>query len=272
LGADIASVIELDDYFVYDRNTDQTLGLFAELLFRHVSAEADAQRQEEAGAEGQLEMIPDEGYLAAAHGITIADQLTRRIFSSDEAFKELVRAGEGVARDFINIFSSAFFSSVRRGRPSIDMKAVQEAAREWYEKDKAPNIDDEQEAFLRRIIENVIGERRARSFLLEKQFEKDRLILSLFDFRLLHLVQRGYADKDNPGLRYNIYTLDYGTYVDLIGTQKAPTGDFTEELTATDEDTVVPFDDRRSIRRIILRPEQLSGNGESPSSAAAKTL
>jgi hypothetical protein len=50
--------------------------------------------------------------------------------------------------------------------------------------------------------------------------------------------------------------------VPQIGTQKAPTGDFTEELEGEDGDTVVPFDDRRSIRRIILRPEQLRGEGE----------
>jgi hypothetical protein len=260
MGADISSTIELDDYFVYDRNTERTVEMFGELLYRHISAEADAQVEVDAPA--QLAILPDKGYLAG-HGIGDADTLIRRLFSSPDAFNELVRAGEGVARDFINIFSSAFFSSVRRGRPSIDMKAVQEAAREWYEKDKAPNIDDEQEAFLRTIVEEVIAERRARSFLLEKQYEKDRLILSLFDFRLLHLVQRGYADKDNPGVRYNIYTLDYGTYVDLIGTQKGPSGDFTEELTDGDEDTVVPFDDRRSIRRIILRPEHLSpSNGD----------
>jgi hypothetical protein len=148
---------------------------------------------------------------------------------------------------------------------------VQGAAREWYEKDKAPNIDPEQERVLRTVIEKVIAERRARSFLLEKQYEKDPLILSLFDFRLLHLVQRGYADKDRPGVRYNIYTLDYGTYVDLIGTQKAPSGDFTEALEGDEAETVVPFDDRRSIRRIILRPEQLRGDGSGNSGNGASS-
>ena len=44
-------------------------------------------------------------------------------------------------------------------------------------------------------------------------------------------------------------------HVDLIGTQAAPIGDFTEAL--DDGDTVVSFDDKRSIRRIILRPEHL---------------
>jgi hypothetical protein len=268
LGADISSVIELDDYFVYDRSAERTIDLFAELLFRHISAEADAQMTAATPGNGaQLTVALDQlmalrsTYLAETHSIATAEQLIRRSFSSTGAFKELVRAGEGVARDFINIFSSAFFSAVRRDRPSIDLKAVQEAAREWYEKDKAPNIDENQAEFLRSVIDEVIGQRRARSFLLEKQYEKNPLILSLFDFRLLHLVQRGYADKDNPGVRYNIYTLDYGTYVDLLGTQRAPSGDFTESLAATEENTVVPFDDRRSIRRIILRPELLQRNG-----------
>jgi hypothetical protein len=79
----------------------------------------------------------------------------------------------------------------------------------------------------------------------------------LFDFRVIHLVQRGYADKDNPGLRYKIYPLDYGTYVDLLGTKTAPLGDFTEDLADSAENVVVPFDDRRSIRRIILREQHL---------------
>jgi len=230
--------------------------MFGELLFRHVGAEVEA-RREPVPAE-QLEIDSSRpSYLAETYGVGTSDQFVRRFFSSGDAFKELVRAAEGVARDFINIFSSAFFTSVRLERPSIDVRAVREAAREWYEKDKHPNIDGAQEEFLRTIIEDVIAERKARSFLLEKQYEKDPLILSLFDYRLLHLVQRGYADKDNPGVRYNIYTLDYGTYVDLIGTQRAPTDDFTEDLGEAEEDTVVPFDDRRSIRRIILRPEHV---------------
>jgi hypothetical protein len=66
-------------------------------------------------------------------------------------------------------------------------------------------------------------------------------------------MQRGYADKDNPGVRYNIYTLDYGTYVDLLGTSTQPQVDlqFTVDA-AADRELIVPFDDKRSIRRIIL--------------------
>ncbi len=79
------------------------------------------------------------------------------------------------------------------------------------------------------------------------------MVIKLFDARVIHQMQKGYADKDNPGVRYNIYSLDYGTYVDLLGTSKEP----EIELKSIDDrkspgKIVVPFDDKRSIRRIIL--------------------
>ena len=67
---------------------------------------------------------------------------------------------------------------------------------------------------------------------------------------------RRYADKDKPGVRYNIYSLDYGTYVDLMNTSKKPDLGFTVSESERPEDFVVPFDDKRSIRRIIL-PESI---------------
>lgn len=70
-------------------------------------------------------------------------------------------------------------------------------------------------------------------------------------------MHRGYADKDNPGVRYNIYTLDYGTYVDLMNTSKQPQIEFIEFIEG-DKDLVVPFNDKRSIRRIILTEDYLN--------------
>lgn len=93
--------------------------------------------------------------------------------------------------------------------------------------------------------------------MLEKALEGHDVIRSLFDLRIIHLVRRGYADKDNPGVRYNIYTLDYGSYVGLMGTKKAP-AEGPDALEGLDPDEiVVPFDDMKSIRRIILRREHL---------------
>jgi hypothetical protein len=96
--------------------------------------------------------------------------------------------------------------------------------------------------------------------MIPRELERHSLVQRLFDARVLHLMQRGYADKDNPGTRYNIYSLDYGTYVDLLNTSKQPQISFAEFT--SDEEFVVPFDDRRSIRRIILTAEilQIQGN------------
>jgi hypothetical protein len=94
--------------------------------------------------------------------------------------------------------------------------------------------------------------------MVERNEASHPLIGSLFDFRILHLIQRGYADKANPGIRYNIYTLDYGTYVDLLKTKQLPETEFMKiDDPEQEPDRIVPFDDKRSIRRIILTAEQL---------------
>lgn len=150
----------------------------------------------------------------------------------------------------INIFTKAAFNALGRGRDNIDKKAVRDSARSWFEQDKSQQLDNHLQETLRRIVTEVIGRRRARSFLLSRNLERNPVIQRLFDARVLHHMQRGYADKDNPGERYNIYAIDYGAYVDLIGTSNEP----DLELSENDEipDSLVPFDDKRSIRRIIL--------------------
>jgi len=165
-------------------------------------------------------------------------------------------------RDLINIFTKAFFESHRRGLDNIDKEAILEASRQWFEQDKENSLDEELRRALRRIVEEVIGHRKTRSFLLARELEKHAIIQRLFDARVLHLMRRGYADKDNPGLRYNIYTLDYGTYVDLLKTSEAPEIDLYETESNPDE-FVVPFDDKRSIRRIVLTEPYLTENGVS---------
>ena len=50
----------------------------------------------------------------------------------------------------------------------------------------------------------------------------------------------------------------YGTYVDLITTNKKPELDFLNIGERAEEDAfIVPFDDKRSIRRIVLTAEIL---------------
>ncbi len=191
-----------------------------------------------------------EGYLGEKHSIVTPRQFSSRLFTERNTSIELARASEGVIRDLINIFTQAYFHAQRRGRGSIDKKAVLESARLWFEQDKAQYLDDHLQEVLRRIVDEVIGKRRARSFLLPRQLERHPTIQRLLDARVLHHMQRGYADKDNPGIRYNIYAIDYGAYVDLIGTSKEPELDL--QFDSAQPDIVVPFDDKRSIRRIVL--------------------
>jgi hypothetical protein len=143
---------------------------------------------------------------------------------------------------------------VRAGR-RIDLKSIRFAAREFFERDKAQNIDDGQRAALLWMVDTVLGKGQARTFLLEKRYEKDEIIRSLFDLRLLHLVYRGFYESDQPGQRYNIYTLDYGLYAHLLGTPRAPKQDFTDRFDP--EDDTVAIDSRRAVRRIVLRPTEL---------------
>ncbi len=232
LGADISTTQDLDEYYVFDRNPEKVTDEYADMLLRHLNGE-----------------LPD-SYMRREYRVVSGRDLSSRLFTDRTTFKELARASEGVVRDLLNIFTLACNNAFRRDRDSIDRRALLAAARQWFEQDKARYLDEQLQMVLRRIVDEVIGQRRARSFLLPRQLERHPVVQRLFDARVLHHMQRGYADKDNPGVRYNIYTLDYGTFVDLINTSKEP--DLDLFVSAEEPDLVVPFDDKRSIRRIVL--------------------
>lgn len=238
LGPDIKANLDLDDYYVYERNPENVVAVFHELLYKHVTSG-----------------IGEEGL--KPYGVRDAISFRSRLFTERATFVELVRAGEGVARDFLGIFSSAFFKAKTSGRQKIDLNSVEEAARDWYETDKSTALSDAQRTALHRIISDVIGNRQTKMFMLSREHASNAMVQSLFDLRLIHLMSRGYSDKENPGQRYNIYALDYGTYVDLKRTKAEP-GDFIVEHDTGAEaraDRIVPFADKRSIRRVILQTE-----------------
>jgi len=242
LGGDISTALDIDDYYVYDRSPQEVSDAFSEMLYRHIETD-----------------VPSD-YLKNTYSITNNKTFITKIFTTPDTFRELVRAAEGVARDLINIFTIAFFDCERRRRDKIDKNSVLDAARQWFERDKSQSLSDLLRFILENIVQEVIGSKKARSFLLPRELEKHELVLQLLDARVLHLVHRGYADKDNPGRRYNIYTLDYGTYVDLINTSKQPELELLLEADDNQigEERIVPFDDKRSIRRIVLTNEFLS--------------
>lgn len=237
LGPDITANLDLDDYYVYERNPERVEEIFAALLFKHVVS-------------GFAEEV------LAEYGIRDATSFRSRVFTERATFVELVRAGEGVVRDFLGIFGAAFFKATGSGRQKIDLHSVEEAARDWYETDKSASLSGQQHTALQRIIRDVIGSRQTKMFMISREQADHPMILSLFDLRLLHLIERGYSDKENPGLRYNIYALDYGTYVDLKRTKVEVVGvlfEADEEQQEEGGERLVPLADKRSIRRVILQ-------------------
>ena len=47
-------------------------------------------------------------------------------------------------------------------------------------------------------------------------------LIRLLNERILHRLNTSYSHKDQPGVRYEIYTLDYGVYVRYQGTSSMP--------------------------------------------------
>ena len=165
-------------------------------------------------------------------------------------FEEVVRACEGVPRDAINILSGA---AQRANDSTISIGDVRTAAQNWYlgTKDAAVSAHDDAKRLVSWLVDKVIKERRAKGFLLEAGI-RDALIDFLYDERVLHVLRKGISAKDQPGQRYNVYGIDYGCYVDLISTARAPQGMLDLGNATADYALTVPHTDLRSIRRCIL--------------------
>jgi hypothetical protein len=229
LGADVAAAVNLDDYMVFDNDEDKAVRFFQALFFSHVNAVLEDENRTP---------LKDETALIST------------AFTQVNAFVELVRACEGVPRDAINILSSA---AQRANDSTISVGDVRLAARSWYHanKEAAVSTHDAAKRLLSWLMDKVIKERRAKAFLLESGM-RDPLIEFLYDERVLHVLRRGIAAKDQPGHRYNVYGIDYGCYVDLISTARAPQGVLDVGEATSDFAGTVPQTDLRSIRRCIL--------------------
>lgn len=231
LGADISADINLDDFMVFDNDANKAREFYKTLYYNHITV-----------------LIDESDYKGA---IPNSDYLINIGFTQINAFDELVRAAEGVPRDALHIAS---LSAQYADDSKISIPIVRKASKNWYQNGKYTSISSQDLAILllHWIIEQVIGGRKARAFLL-KSGVQHRLIEELFDARILHVLKRNISARDHVGVRFNAYKLDYGCYVDLITTTRAPLGLFQ----INDDDYIeVPPDDYRSIRRAILDLEE----------------
>jgi hypothetical protein len=230
LGADISADLNLDDFLVFDNNQEKSVDFIASLIFRHYKSSPTDHPQ-----------------------IADANELIGGIFTQRPVFDEFVRAVEGVPRDALNLIAKVVTKAFGK---QITMNHVRAGASDWYNQDKAAVIrnDTELADLLQYIVTEVIGTRRARAFLLSSRI-RFAGVDKLFDSRLLHILKKNVSSNDEPGARYDVYKIDYGCYVDLINTTKAPVGLIQDDDGAFTE---VPRDDYRSIRRAILDPSKLN--------------
>lgn len=245
-GADFTDVIDIDQYLVFDEKGSQVTEFFGQLLFNHLAAELG----------WDLSLNTDEKI-----------RKVKRLFTQENAFIELVRAAEGNCRDFICIFAKAYLEGFRQSSSAktITIPHIRDAAGAWYTSEKESNIRAEKEVreTISFLLDRVLKGYKSRTFLVESGREEHPRLLRLLNERILHRLNAKYSHPDRPGLRYELFTLDYGAYVAYRGTVNEPTQQalFTEEelksLSESEKLGIVPYDDRRSIRRIVFDPERL---------------
>lgn len=194
VGSDAASAVSLDDFLLFDHSEKHAREFFGRLLHNHVTNRLVA-------------MLPN----PPADAESFVAQLCRR-----DALPELVRAAEGVPRDGINI--AALAAQHAHDQP-IGLAHVRRAAQDWFLRDKQSAISADEPLLrgLRFLVDEVVGRRRSRTFLIDQlSGARHGLIAALYDARLLHLLRRGIVDKHKPGTLYDGFAIDYGCYVALL--------------------------------------------------------
>lgn len=228
IGADAASSLNLDEFMRFDNDQEAAKHFFRELIFRHVKATAKSIKLRD------------------------SNHFVEQAFSQTTVFDEFVISAEGIPRDAINILSQAAQSTIDE---KITIKLLRQGARKWFDHNKHSALSAKPQALtlLEWIVREVIGKRNTRGFLLASE-TKDELIDFLYDARVLHVLAHGVSAKNATGQRFTQYSLDYGCYVQLMASSKAPKGLIIESDT---ENTVahfvqVPKNDYRSVSNSVL--------------------
>lgn len=231
VGADISAGVDLDESLVFENDSSVASEFFANMLWKHI-----------------LSIEEHEG--AELTGLTSSEEFVSQTFTQIAVLEELVRAAEGIPRDAINIVANA---ASKAGNKKISIKNVRSAALYWYQTNKHSSIAARPEAalLLAWIVDKVIQGKKARAFLVNVD-QNDELINFLYDARGIHLIKQNVSGKDTPGARFNVYSLDYGLYVDLINTSNQPVSLFPIDESNEGEDIDIPMTDYRSVRRAIL--------------------
>lgn len=199
-GGEISRSIDLDETYAYERNASLATETFTDLLYRHL-----------------LTNISDHDYLASKHGIIDAESLCRALFADHDSFEELLLAGGGVPRDFLSIFTAAYYRAAIARTPSIRADAVTDAARAAFTTEKLLNLDPDQERTLTSIAAGLDQQDAGLLFTLDRRFLQHPLTQSLYDLRVVHIVQPHYVGSAAVGAvgPQSLFRLDYGAALTL---------------------------------------------------------
>jgi len=245
-GADMFSNVDLDKHFVWEEDEAGASSFFAQMLYNHLAKEG--------GLSWVLDVTPPQKQA------TILS-----LFTQENAFNELCRATGGNCRDCLNIFINAHAEHLRReGDVKISIPSVKRASETWYRTDKLRHIQSSKpklEDFLNYLIQNIIRDKRSKTFMVSYKDINHPILLDLFSARLLHPTQIVWSHPDQPGEPYHLVTIDYGCYVSIKGSSATPSQMFIFPTHNESEDEIyddlVPYDDRRSIRRIVVTRNDL---------------
>lgn len=240
--ADIFSDVRMDRFFVWDQDQDFVERFFTGVLYNHLALELDF----------DVDISPE-----MKSTVVLNDLFTQR-----PVLSQLCRASEGNSRDFLVLFGKAHAKFRQQtAHQKIGVEDVHAAAIELYRGDKYSNISTERplEEFLDHLVNSVIREKRSRTFMVPYQVRLHPLLNRLYSARILHLLDVEWSHPDKPGERYSLITMDYGTFAAFRGTQNEPEQKtfWPIEHPKAEELDLVPLDDRRSIRRIVVEKELL---------------
>lgn len=219
---------QLDNRYIFELEKTKTRDFFNDLLHKHMSAIDSAVVEE-----------------VLKNNNKSSDTFINA-FLTNKALGELCIASAGIPRDFINLFIHSFDQFKSAPARHISVKNVRSATSGWYETDKKKQIDEHasEKVLLQSIVEEIVMKKKSSHFMLSEKYSSNPHVLSLIDFRVLHLRKKGYSHQDIPGETFNVYSIDYGCYNHLNITRT--------NLNHGALDTITVQDDIRQIRRIFL--------------------
>ncbi|MBU4285080.1 hypothetical protein KKI21_02545 [Patescibacteria group bacterium] len=226
LGSDIFSSIDLDINQMWERGVEKSIKFFSGILIKHLNYSIKKLK---------LKLDP------------YSKSKLNYLFASDKAFVELVKASEGIPRDFLNIFKRSydyFLNDIKAKK--ITIRHIKSAVSDWYQDDKISALDSSSKVYkvLENLINNVIIQYKTKQFILPTEETANKEIQSLIDLRLLHLLKQGWSSKGTPGKRYNIISIDYGAFIAILETK---IGKEVKQLWSGDDP--LPEVNLRDIRR-----------------------